>query len=308
MTKRNTVDAAEEILGLYFPILDHGFMSLKDYMGGDEAIEEAARCSYQKGTRARNDRRGLIRSLMRRGHTSPFEHTELKFHCCMPIFVARQWIRHRMVSVNEVSGRYSILHMKFYTPEPQNICRQSKTDKQGRAEPVDEAVRMRLVDSMAATRVQTATTYEWACENDVARELARIDLPLSTYTQWYWKIDGHNLFHALRLRCDPHAQWETRQYFNWMAGAAKRVMPLAFEAWEDYVFYAKKFSRQELSSIRQIVAEGKVPSADMLSELSQTERKEFGDKLRDEQVVSFDLDLSQGRTPEEMGLQTSSRR
>jgi thymidylate synthase (FAD) len=298
-TKRITVPAAEELLGLYFPILDHGFMALKDYMSGDDGIEEAARGSYKYGTRQKGDQRQLLRSLMRRRHTSPFEQVELKFHCCMPIVVARQWVRHRTASLNEMSGRYSLMPMLFYTPQQDQVQKQSKWDKQGR----DGAFDKELLDehgcNIALLRDEIRHHYRWCTENDIARELARIDLPLSTYTQWVWKIDGHNFFHALGLRCDSHAQWETRQYFNWMAGAGKRIMPIAFEAWEDYAFYSKKFSRQEMNVLRYKLEHGHcINDGDLGLELTKTERKEFIAKFEEPEIIDFDLDLSQAKEPE----------
>jgi thymidylate synthase (FAD) len=208
-TKRPTVQAAEELLGLYFPVLDHGFVSLVDYMGGDGAIEQAARVAYGQGTRQTTQTRGLIRYLYRHAHTSPLEMTEVKLHCAMPIFVARQWIRHRTANVNEMSGRYSLMPMQFYTPPSAQLRPQSKTNKQGReAEAVDEGLRDIAFQKWKEQRQDAVANYEWLTQNDFARELARIDLPLSTYTQWYWKIDLHNLLHFLTLRVDAHAQWE----------------------------------------------------------------------------------------------------
>lgn len=253
MTKRPTTEAAEEILGLYFPVHDAGFVALKDYMGTDQCIEEAARGSYAYGTRKKSDTRALIRSLMRRRHTSPFEQVEFKFHCAMPIFVARQWIRHRTASVNEMSGRYSLMPMLFYTPTREQIQAQSQKDKQGREGELEPEVAECFLHTLDTNYKFVKSGYRWATENDIARELARIDLPLSTYTQWYWKIDGHNLLHALSLRCDLRAQWETRRYFDIIAGMVKRVMPLAFEAWEDYHFYGERFSRMEMAWLREII-------------------------------------------------------
>lgn len=310
-TKRLTVPAAEEILGRYFPVLDHGFVALKDYMGGDEAIDEAARCSYGAGTRQVSDRRGLIRRLMRMGHTSPFEMCELKFHCSMPIFVARQWIRHRMANVNEYSGRYSVVPMMFYMPDAEQFRKQSAKDKQGRGEAAVPAHVSRAQDLLAEGRAQAGFTYEWLVEEDFARELARIDLPLSTYTQWYWKIDLHNLLHFLSLRCDGHAQYEMRAFANVMAGMVDRVAPLSFEAWIDYVFAGARMSRQEMEVIRYLLqVRDKSPkrtlgvsneardwklfetesSLESLG-LTKTEVDEFFDKLDENEVCTSDFYL-----------------
>ena len=206
-TKRPTSPTAEEILGLYFPVLDHGFVSLVDYMGTDEDIERAARVSYGYGTRKQSATRGLLRYLRRHKHTTPSEMVELKFHCCMPMFIARQWIRHRTASVNEYSGRYSLIPMLFYTPEAAQLQTQSKRNNQGRSgQAVGADLFQEAQRRWAAIRRDSTDAYAWLTENEVARELARIDLPLSTYTQWYWKIDLHNLLHFLTLRVDTHAQ------------------------------------------------------------------------------------------------------
>ncbi|NNF27391.1 MAG: FAD-dependent thymidylate synthase, partial [Gemmatimonadetes bacterium] len=200
-TKRPTVPAAEEILGGYFPVLDHGFVALVDYMGTDDSVERAARVSYGYGTRKVSRTRGLIRYLRRHLHTTPSEMVEFKFHCAMPMFVARQWIRHRTASVNEYSARYSLMPLLFHRPDEAQFGLQSAVNNQGRAlgtasrEVYDEAVRR-----WDAIRAQAAEGYAWMVEENVAREIARIDLPLSTYTQWYWKIDLHNLLHFLTLR------------------------------------------------------------------------------------------------------------
>ena len=217
-TRRPTNPAAEELLGLYFPVLDHGFVALVDYMGSDEDVERAARVSYGYGTRRTSETRGLVRYLRRHRHTTPSEMVELKFHCAMPIFVARQIIRHRVANVNEYSGRYSLLPLLFYRPAAADVQAQSATNRQGRAGAVAETVYAEAIERWERVRRLAAEHYEWLVQRDVARELARIDLPLSTYTQWYWKIDLHNLFHFLSVRVDPHAQLETRAYARVMAG------------------------------------------------------------------------------------------
>src|SRR5689334_5700180 len=203
-TKRPTSPAAEEILGLYFPVLDHGFVSLVDYMGTDECIERAARVSYGYGTRKKSQTRGLLRYLRRHKHTTPSEMVELKFHCSMPMFVARQWIRHRTANVNEYSGRYSLMPMLFYTPPAEQLQKQSKKNNQGRSgQAVDQELYAEAMEHLTRVRDASRAAYEWMTGEDIARELARIDLPLSTYTQWYWKIDLHNLLHFLTLRVIP---------------------------------------------------------------------------------------------------------
>jgi thymidylate synthase (FAD) len=254
-TKRPTSEAAEQILGLYFPVLDHGFVSLVDYMGTDECIERAARVSYGYGTRKQSLTRGLLRYLRRHKHTTPSEMVELKFHCCMPIFIARQWIRHRTANVNEYSGRYSLIPMLFYTPDAAQLQTQSKKNNQGRSgQQVGGDVHAEAIRRWTEIRRASTETYEWMTSGEIARELARIDLPLSTYTQWYWKIDLHNLLHFLTLRVDPHAQWEIQEFGRVMAGMLKRVAPLSYEAWIDYDVCGGHLSRMELDALRSLVA------------------------------------------------------
>lgn len=323
-TARTTVPEAEEILHKYFPVLDHGFVALVDYMSGDEGIDQAARTSYGAGTRKVSERRGLIRTLRRKLHTSPFEMCELKFHCSMPIVVARQWIRHRTASVNEYSGRYSVMPMLFYTPAQEDMQRQSTSNKQGRANvPVDALTYKTMVGNWNDMRERNVGFYTDMIEEDLARELARIDLPLSTYTQWYWKIDLHNLLHFLGLRCDAHAQKEIRVFADIMAGAVKRLAPLSFEAWIDYFFSGQRMSRMEMNVIRALMGiietGGPVPdaSASRLGpgvaatgrnpiiwkdeligkyEFSATEVGEFIQKLRPQEARNFDLNLEQAKT------------
>jgi thymidylate synthase (FAD) len=253
-TKRPTTPAAEEILGQYYPVLDHGFVALVDYMGSDDSIERAARVSYGYGTRRGSQTRGLIRYLRRHCHTTPSEMVELKFHCCMPLFVARQWIRHRTANVNEYSGRYSLIPLLFYTPEPQHFALQSAHNNQGRAaEPANETLYAEATARWQRLRSEAAETYGWLVAEDIARELARIELPLSTYTQWYWKIDLHNLLHFLTLRVDAHAQLEIRAYAEVIAAMVRRVAPLSYEAWIDYDVTGVHLSGGELAALRALV-------------------------------------------------------
>ena len=306
VTRRPTVQAAEELIGGYFPMLDHGFIGLHDYMGSDDAIEAAARGSYAYGVRAKTDQRKLLRYMMRNRHTSPFERVELVVHAAMPIVVARQWIRHRTASVNEMSGRYSLMPMLFYMPEEEQVLRQSGTNKQGRDGAIDHIKVTSWQSGLRSIREDTTNLYKWATENDIARELARLDHPLSGFTQWVWKIDLHNLFHALGLRCDLHAQWETRQYFNWLAGLAKRLAPVSFEAWEDYHFYGRRFSRQEMALLRQALmpANGSLLLANFESiqdcdmkqaGLGRRERQEMVAKFEEPDTIDFDLDLGRAK-------------
>ena len=309
-TKRPTSPAAEEILGLYFPVLDHGFVSLNDYMGTDECIERAARVSYGYGTRKQSQTRGLLRYLRRHKHTTPSEMVELKFHCCMPIFIARQWIRHRTANVNEYSGRYSLIPMLFYTPEEAQLQTQSARNNQGRSgQPVGASVHAEAIKRWQDTRRATVEGYEWLTGEEVARELARIDLPLSTYTQWYWKIDLHNLLHFLTLRVDSHAQWEIQEFGRVMAGMLKRVAPLSYEAWIDYDVCGGHVSRMELEALRLLVAPdgqggvkataGGLDRGELAANgLSAREADELLAKLSPAAVPDFELDISQARSAE----------
>jgi thymidylate synthase (FAD) len=305
-TKRTISPGAEEILGLYFPVLDHGFVALVDYMGTDEDIERAARVSYGFGTRKRSLTRGLLRYLRRHRHTTPSEMVELKFHCCMPIFVARQWIRHRTANVNEMSGRYSLMPMLFYTPPDEQLQPQSAQNHQGRTgQPLPAGLRSEAKQRWQDSRSGAVATYAWLTGHEVARELARIDLPLSTYTQWYWKIDLHNLLHFLTLRVDAHAQWEIQQYGNLMAGMLKRVAPLSYEAWIDYDVCGARFSRMELGALRELVhasgdgieGQGTRLGREALASLGLSSREvdEFLSTLGRSHVPDFELDLASAR-------------
>ena len=252
-TKRSTVPTAEEILGLYYPVLDHGFVALVDYMGSDDAVEQAARVSYGAGTRKVSQTRGLVRYLRRHRHTTPSEMVELKFHCAMPMFVARQWIRHRTASVNELSARYSLMPLLFYTPGREHFALQSRSNKQGREGGAPAEVYREAVERWERLRASAGDAYAWMLEEDVAREIARIDLPISTYTQWYWKIDLHNLLHFLSLRVDPRAQWEIQEFARAIAGMVKRVAPLSYEAWVDYDLESRPLTRAERDVLSRLV-------------------------------------------------------
>jgi thymidylate synthase (FAD) len=271
----------EALLGREFRCLDKGFVRLIDVMGDDRAIVQAARVSYGEGTRTPSDDRKLIRYLMRHRHTSPFEMVEFKFHIKLPIFVARQWIRHRTANVNEYSGRYSILREEFYEPEPEQIRPQSPLNKQGRAStPLPEAQAQAILERLRRTQQALYAEYQELLAQNVARELARINLPLSLYTEWYWKIDLHNLFHFLRLRLDEHAQYEIRVYARTIAGIVKVVVPLAWEAFEDYVLEGMSFSRQEQLVLRHLLRPEQL-TEELLQQagLSGREAQEFREKL-----------------------------
>ncbi|MBT8337950.1 MAG: FAD-dependent thymidylate synthase [Gemmatimonadetes bacterium] len=311
-TRRPTNPAAEEILGGYFPVLDHGFVSLVDYMGGDVDIERAARVSYGYGTRQQSRTRGLVRYLRRHRHTTPSEMVELKFHCAMPMFVARQWIRHRTANVNEYSGRYSLMPLLFYRPQAEHFSVQSEVNNQGRGDRADTGVFDEALRRWDALRREASDMYGWLLDEDVARELARIDLPLSTYTQWYWKIDLHNLLHFLTLRVDSHAQYEIRAYAEVMAGMVRRVAPLTYEAWVDYDLAGRPLSRGEREALSRLVdvgedgglsaSGGRVTAEELQSfGLSGREIREFFAKLAAPERPDFELDLTSMESGEVVG-------
>ena len=288
------------MINKYFPILDHGFVSLKDIMGNDVSIEEAARVSYGAGTRKKSTTRGLIRYLMRHKHTTPFEMVEFKFHICAPLFVARQWMRHRTASINEYSGRYSIIPTMFYCPNRENLTKQSEENNQGRDESlISEENYKRLTNVARTLRSSNKFLYKSLLEQDVARELARIDLPLSTYTIWYWKVNLHNLFHFLKLRCDEHSQWEIRQYSDTIAGIVKEACPLAFEAWLDYGYNASNLTALDKKLINTMRASPEqVEKLAAEIGMSKREIKEFYDKITLPSIKDFSLDPSLAKSGE----------
>jgi len=254
-TRRPTVPALEAMLYEPIPCLDHGFVRVVDYMGDDAAVVQAARVSYGKGTRKSTEDRGLIRYLMRHRHTTPFEMAEIKLHVKLPIFVARQWIRHRTANVNEVSARYSILDREFYLPRAEDLAVQSVDNKQGRGAPLTPEAAAEVLSLLRRDALQAYDTYETLLEgHQLARELARMDLPVNYYTQWYWKIDLHNLLHFLALRIDPHAQYEIRVYGEAMASVVRAWVPAVWEAFEDYRVGAFTLSRSMLAVVRRMLA------------------------------------------------------
>jgi thymidylate synthase (FAD) len=257
-TRRATVPALEEVLYAPFAVLDHGFVRVVDYMGDDTAVVQAARVSYGSGTKSVRSDAGLIRYLMRHRHTTPFEMCELKLHVKLPIFVARQWIRHRTANVNEYSARYSILDREFYVPDTAAVAAQSSTNRQGRGDGLPPAaagaVRGRMdAHARAAFDLYDALLAEGEDEDGggVARELGRAVLPLSTYTQWYWKIDLHNLLHFVALRVDPHAQAEIRAYAAVLLDLVERWVPVTAAAFRDYRLEGASLSRGQLEAIRR---------------------------------------------------------
>ena len=264
-TRRVTVAALEEILYRPLGALDHGFVRVIDYMGDDGAVVQAARVSYGRGTKRVSEDAGLIRYLMRHRHTTPFEMCEIKYHVKLPIFVARQWIRHRTANVNEYSARYSILDKEFYIPAAEQLAAQSAANRQGRGDVLEGDQAQRVLEILRGDAERTYTHYEEMLNEDIAgnqldpgraglaRELARINLTLNTYTQWYWKIDLHNLLHFLSLRADDHAQYEIRVYADAMLESVKRWVPITFEAFMDYRMGGLELSARALQVVRGLL-------------------------------------------------------
>ncbi len=251
------VPEAEKILDKEIKVLDHGFVRLVDYMGSDARIVQTARVSYGEGTKTLREDAGLIDYLLRHEHTSPFEHVIFEFHAKMPIFVARQWIRHRTARLNEISGRYSVIKDEFYVPDSSSINFQNKDNKQGRAvDDVPDNLKDKVISILSKDQEAVYKNYEEMIDDDIARELARINLPLSTYTEWYWQMDLKNMFHFLKLRMDHHAQWEIQEYGRAMAKIVKAVCPLAYESFEKHMVNGARFSEHELNAIR-LMLDGK---------------------------------------------------
>ncbi len=314
-TRRATVPAIEDILYQALPVLDHGFVRVVDYMGDDAAIVQAARVSYGRGTKRTRDDQGLINYLMRNAHTSPFEMCEIKLHVKLPIFVARQWIRHRMANVNEYSARYSVLDREFYIPEGDQLAIQSATNNQGRGQigageqltfgpaPPSQAASQptprrrtakersaeaqrtraaqvetqRVQESMTADADRSFEVYEQLIRDGFARELARIGLPLSTYTQWYWKTDLHNLLHFLALRGDAHAQWEIQEYARVILDLVERWVPLTTNAFHRYRVGGARLSAEALETVKRLLAGEEIDPATL--EMSPREWRELKQTL-----------------------------
>ncbi len=274
-------EKADALLDKEFKVLDHGFIRLIDYMGSDNAIVQAARVSYGEGTKKVSEDRGLIRYLMRHRHTTPFEMVEFKFHVKLPIFVARQWIRHRSANVNEYSGRYSVMKDEFFMPNTDDIRFQSTVNKQGRSEKdVPDQLKQEVLDYLNSSQKDAYKNYMKFVDEGLAREIARISLPLSLYTEWYWKIDLHNLFHFLKLRMDTHAQKEIQVYANVMAEMVKAVCPVAYEAFLDFMVNAFGFSGTEMNVLNKKISNVDWNLEELVSEgLSKREAREFIDKL-----------------------------
>jgi thymidylate synthase (FAD) len=288
-TRRATVPALEEVLYEALPVLDHGFVRVIDYMGDDAAVVQAARVSYGRGTRRVSEDRGLINYLMRHRHTTPFEMCEIKYHVKLPIFVARQWIRHRTANVNEYSARYSILDKEFYIPAPDQLGAQAHDNRQGRGDVLQGAEAARVLDLLRQDAETTYAHYQEMLNEDddggvldqsrsgLARELARMNLTLNFYTQWYWKIDLHNLMHFLSLRADDHAQYEIRVYADVMLETAKRWVPLCLAAFMEYRMGGTMLSAKGLDVVKRMLAGKDVEQAQ--TGLSKREWRELMEAL-----------------------------
>ena len=276
-TLRTVSPGMESHLYTAYPVLDHGFVRVIDYMGDDAAICQAARVSYGKGTKSVQNDEGLIRYLMRHWHSTPFEMCELKLHVKLPVFVARQWIRHRTANVNEYSARYSILDREFYIPAPDKVAAQSVVNNQGRGEVLTGTEAAQVLEILKADSTRAYDNYEAMISQDgqqgLARELARMNLPANIYTQWYWKVDLHNLFHFLRLRADAHAQYEIRVYADEMCKLVADWVPFAYRAFEDYRMGGATLSATALDCVRRMVAGEQVTQE--TSGMSKGEWREF---------------------------------
>ena len=251
------VPAAEEILDKEYPVLDKGFVRLVDYFGGDQRIVQSARVSYGEGTKSVSQDGALIDYLLRHQHTSPFEQVVMTFHVKMPVFVARQWVRHRTGRMNEVSGRYSIMKDEFYVPAEDKVSPQSTDNKQGRAsEAFDKDTADKIISKLEEGQKAAYESYNELIDSGLAREIARINLPLSLYTEFYWEMDLHNLFHFLKLRLDSHAQYEIRVYAEVILEICKKVAPMATESFINHMNHGVTFSGEEMQALRDVM-EGK---------------------------------------------------
>ncbi|SFX83343.1 thymidylate synthase (FAD) [Paracoccus pantotrophus] len=276
-TLRAVSEGMEGHLYRAHPVLDHGLVRVIDYMGDDGAITQAARVSYGRGTKSVSNDEGLIRYLMRHWHSTPFEMCEVKFHVKLPVFVARQWIRHRTANVNEYSARYSILDREFYIPAPEHLAAQSTVNNQGRGQVLEGDEAARVLDILREDAMRSYDHYEAMLNQEgqqgLARELARMNLPANVYTQWYWKVDLHNLFHFLRLRADAHAQYEIRTYAETMCGIVKDWVPFAYAAFEDYRLGGMQLSARGVEALKRRLAGETVTQEN--SGMSKGEWREF---------------------------------
>ena len=290
-TKRVTAPELEKILYQALPVLDHGFIRVIDYMGDDSSIVQSARVSYGKGTKKISTDSGLIKYLMRHWHSTPFEMCEIKYHVKLPIFIARQWIRHRTANVNEYSARYSILDKEFYLPTPENLATQSKSNRQGRGDVLEGDQAKEVLELLKNDAEKTYNNYEMMLnerfdgstidenKKGLARELARMNLTLNTYTQWYWKTDLLNLMNFLRLRADSHAQYEIRAYAELMLDTLKKWVPVTFEAFMDY-----RVGGTEISAKGKLIIQKLIKGEEVNLENSHLSKREWN-----ELMIAFDL-------------------
>ena len=281
-TLRAVSEGMEKHLYTAIPVLDHGFVRVIDYMGDDAAICQAARVSYGRGTKSVQNDEGLIRYLMRHWHSTPFEMCEVKLHVKLPVFVARQWIRHRTANVNEYSGRYSILDREFYIPAVEQLAAQSVVNNQGRGDVLGAEESARVLEILKSDAARCYDNYEAMISQEgqqgLARELARMNLPANIYTQWYWKVDLHNLFHFLRLRADAHAQYEIRVYAEAICNVVADWVPLAYAAFADYRLGGVQLSTKALDCVRRMV-KGEAVTQET-SGMSKGEWREFEEGVR----------------------------
>jgi len=294
-TKRVTSPELEKVLYEAIPVLDHGFIRVIDYMGDDSSIVQSARVSYGKGTKKVSTDEGLIKYLMRHRHSTPFEMCEIKYHVKLPIFIARQWIRHRTANVNEYSARYSILDKEFYLPAKEQLAAQSQSNRQGRGDVLQGKQAEDVLNILKDDATRTYDNYEKLLnerfdgtkidENKVglARELARMNLTLNTYTQWYWKTDLLNLLNFLFLRADNHAQYEIRVYADKMLDTVKKWVPITYQAFMDYRVGAAEISSKGLKVIKSMISGKKVGQED--SGLSKREWNELMEKLDKKDLI-----------------------
>ena len=290
-TKRVTAPELETILYEAIPVLDHGFIRVVDYMGDDSSIVQAARVSYGKGTKKVSTDAGLIKYLMRHWHSTPFEMCEIKYHVKLPIFIARQWIRHRTANVNEYSARYSILDKEFYLPAPENLATQSQNNRQGRGDVLEGEQAKQVLEILKKDAEQTYNNYELMLnerydesiidknQTGLARELARMNLTLNTYTQWYWKTDLLNLMNFLRLSADDHAQYEIRAYADTMLDTLKKWVPITYEAFMDY-----RVGGTEVSAKGKLIIQKLIKGEEINLENSGLSKREWN-----ELMDAFDL-------------------
>ena len=290
-TSRVTAPELESILYKPIEVLDHGFIRVIDYMGDDTSIVQSARVSYGKGTKQISNDKGLIKYLMRHRHSTPFEMCEIKFHIKLPIFIARQWIRHRTANVNEYSARYSILDKEFYIPSPENLAAQSATNNQGRGDALTTEEASNVIDILRRDAEQTYSNYETLLNENssgetiddnkagIARELARMNLTLNTYTQWYWKIDLNNLLHFLALRADGHAQYEIRVYADIMLDTVKKWVPITYDAFMDY-----RVGGTEVSAKGKVIIQKLIKGQEVNVDSSGLSKREWN-----ELMIAFDL-------------------